>query len=214
MQKCRELSKLPKATKSINVGVFVAHRTSFVDICSFSVSTHNTGKFGQFVWMDSHDPHKTTEVVDPTHPATKLPKSAYKRALPKFLHADIQIHAFPKALLTKPDVRWPNPPYKWAPEVQWSEQLEAIQRASGIERTLSSGLGVKPMKVNTVDMSVACVCREEGHPQKIYNSQNDRPEIKECGLASCDKGCKCTNEWSGQKWGEKATADFKRRRKT
>ena len=109
---------------------------------------------------------KSTEIVDPSHPAAKLPRSKYNTLFPKFRDQHITIRTFPKALLTKPDVVWPDPPYK-AAEVKWAKQVEAFKRATD---------DTKPEFVNlesgSVDMSIACIVSKKAvHKSAVIRKQ-------------------------------------------
>lgn len=95
------------------------------------------------------------EIIDPTHPAAKLPKSTYYHIFPKFFRAEVHIHAFPKALLTLPDVPWPDPPFKSAKVTKWSEQLEVLRNTFG--KGTDSNANARPVKIGAVDMSMLCI---------------------------------------------------------
>jgi len=98
--------------------------------------------------------HKVAEVVDASHPATKLPQTTYNKVFPRFSNANLVIRAFPKALLKKPDVSWPDPPYHYPANVKWSEQLAQLRKVA------AEGEDLQRLKVDSVDMSMVCVLRK------------------------------------------------------
>ncbi|KZP16986.1 hypothetical protein FIBSPDRAFT_793610 [Athelia psychrophila] len=144
MQKCRELSKLPKAriAKSLNF-----HRTK--------PGTIN----GLLGYPLAFDPNKTSVLVDASHPAAKLPRSAYGKTFPRFQHPSINIRAFPKALIMTPATPWPDPPFPPAVTRKWSEQLEGLL-AIPSEATGTVGYSdteVRNVQVESLDMAMVCI---------------------------------------------------------
>jgi hypothetical protein len=118
--------------------------------------------------------HKTTQLVDESHPAAKLlPKTA---AFPRFSNAHIKIHAFPKAVLRMPDVTWPNPPYDYLVDLKWSERLEASQKTVeegevGDVNTDLPGLKIDK-KIDFVNMSLGfTIGKKTVHKSAVVRSK-------------------------------------------
>ena len=167
MRKCRELSRLPKTKgiKSINVWL-VTKRIFSPPLLTIFIQFRNTTP-GTLTNVLPYRSHKPTEIVDSSHPAAKLHRSTYNALFPKFQSPHITIRAFPKALLTKPDVVWPNPPYKAAAQVKWAKQVDAFKRATD---------DTKPEFVNlksgSLDMSIACIVSKKAiHKSAVIRKQ-------------------------------------------
>ncbi|KZT04862.1 uncharacterized protein LAESUDRAFT_681933 [Laetiporus sulphureus 93-53] len=96
MHKCRELSRLPKASKLRSL--------------NFRRTTPGTYKpllFGDYCNL--------TGPVDPTHPAAKTPQKLLCHLFPTAKAKGFALRAVPKALLWKVTIPWPDPPYSPAP---------------------------------------------------------------------------------------------------
>jgi hypothetical protein len=99
--------------------------------------------------------HKNPGIIDPSHPAARHSRGGYK-VFPQFSNANITIRAFPKAVLRRPDVPWPDPPYPAASDVKWSEQLERLRKETG-PGVRGVNAGTSQIKVDSIDMSMACI---------------------------------------------------------
>jgi hypothetical protein len=118
----------------------------------FSRTTPGSPSF--ILGWDQTSRYQRPRFVDTSHPATRLRRSAYYTLFPNFKTEEIAIRAVPKALLTKADFPWPDPPYHYAPAVSWSEQSERLQKAKEVDGVDGK---VEQMKIDSVDMSMACV---------------------------------------------------------
>jgi hypothetical protein len=94
--------------------------------------------------------------MDQSHPGVVLPRAAYTTIFPRCSNANITIRAFPKALLKRPISLWPDPPYKYAPHVKWSEQLKRLRREN-VEGEVWNVNADAKRKVDAVDMSMSFV---------------------------------------------------------
>jgi hypothetical protein len=154
MRKCLELSKLSKArsVKSINVGTFYQLVYTFRSTQFFLQFRRTTpGSRNALLGWAPTNKRKAATPVDATHPAAGLPRRAYQSVFPHFANSHITVRVFPKALLTEPDTQWPDPPYHYAANVKWSEQLERLK----VKKVRD--INAEQMKSNSVDMSMACV---------------------------------------------------------
>src|SRR6202011_3181324 len=92
-------------------------------------------------------------LIDESHPAARLRNTAL---FPRFSNANITIRAFPKAVLQKPDVMWPDPPYTSRRVVGWDEQLQRLRQEE--ERgDWDAYANPKQTKAKFVDMSMPCM---------------------------------------------------------
>lgn len=160
MQKCRELSKLPKAriAKSLNVSV-----TSSLSTWRTTHKTHeNTSQFHRTkpgsLSKASFDPNNVSVLVDASHPAAQVPKSTYGKTFPRVNNSSIQIRAFPKALLMTPGVPYPDPPFPPAKVTKWSEQLERLQETPLKAKGAMGESDVEATNVHVESVDIAMVC--------------------------------------------------------
>ncbi|KAI0027838.1 hypothetical protein K488DRAFT_90397 [Vararia minispora EC-137] len=58
---------------------------------------------------------KREDMLDPSHPAANIPFSQRVTAAPSWKHAVLDVRAFPKAWLKRPDAPFPDPPYHYRP---------------------------------------------------------------------------------------------------
>jgi len=110
-------------------------------------------------------------LVDPTHPATFLPRYALKK-FPSFRSPTIGIQAYPQALLSKPQVAWPDPPFKKVKHLTWAERVgngkvdEFLNGDSKDELGhVMSGLGAR-----SIDMAMLTVLGKKVHKKAVIRN--------------------------------------------
>lgn len=120
--------------------------------------------------------HKNTGIVDTSHPAAKLPKAAYNTVFPKFNSPSLSIKVFPKALLARSDVVWPNPPFQAPDEVNWVTQLDLLRETSSRKSSdLRRDTDAEMVKMDYVDMSMACIVGKKAlHKSSVIRKQTVR----------------------------------------
>ena len=76
----------------------------------------------QFLLVPQARNSQKLELVDPKHPASRLPHDELSRAMAPVHQPGFKLRAFPKAVLAKPLNPYPTPPYIYAPERSPSER--------------------------------------------------------------------------------------------
>ncbi|KAG5643512.1 hypothetical protein DXG03_000704 [Asterophora parasitica] len=125
MLRCRELSKLPKVSRTKTINFRRQTPGSVTDLLK------PAGVY--------HPPNH----LDPTHPATCLQKNRF----PSIRSDALGIRAFPHAVLSPPDPVWTTPTY--APFDTWQGRVEGLLSAYGeTEPREADQLALEPMKLN------------------------------------------------------------------
>ena len=175
--KIRELGRLskPGPTKSVNVSTYPHHHVQPLTRCqqfrnvvpgSLDTLLTPTSSLSSYLNRES--------LVDPTHPAAFLPRYAYK-TFPKFRSDILRIQAYPKSILAKPELRWPDPPFPQAKHISWQERVETSvvygplvdggTNELGCEHTMS-----KP-KTESIDMALASVLGRKVHKKAVVRNK-------------------------------------------
>ncbi|KAG6841783.1 hypothetical protein C0991_006667 [Blastosporella zonata] len=128
--KCKELSKLPKAASA-----------KYITTPGCTSDLFTPG------------PTYRPDYLDPTHPATSLPKNRF----PNIRHDALGIKAFPVALLGKPEQVWSSPLNlsieTWTQRVQRLVEVN-VELETGQEPLRIAPIALDNVKPNAIPMSV------------------------------------------------------------
>jgi hypothetical protein len=115
-----------------------------------------------------------TGIIDPSHPAAQVPKSSYRAFFPRVTSGHIKILVFPKAILNKPEVEWPDPPFPHATVLKWGEQVENRRNATAGGKQ-DNNADLKRGRVCPIDMSMICITGKKSiHKQATFRGRLSR----------------------------------------
>lgn len=121
MQKCLELSCLPKPTsgiksikvRHISLPPFIFRWTVLTAGAVLQFKRNTPGSITSLIY--SNRPPNPNRVLDPTHPALHFKPAQYAKAFPWRSYPGFSLRAVPKSLLEKPSYPAPNPPFAMSP---------------------------------------------------------------------------------------------------
>ena len=169
MSTALRLSNLPKskagAIKSVkvsDVSLFTQERIPYFHL-QFRRTT--PGGTSHILYPESTP---TGQVLDPTHPLARSNPRLYNGTLPKFFSKELIVRAVPKALLSRPELIYPHPPFDYAP---YPSQPRKGNERGGLEgKKLGRSKGKRD---DVVHMSLLHII-----PKKLHKSAFVRLTVK------------------------------------
>ncbi|KAI0697616.1 hypothetical protein C8T65DRAFT_614629 [Cerioporus squamosus] len=162
MQKCLELSQLPKSH----------------GIKSVRFKRTTPGSINQLA--HANKPPAKNRVLDPSHPALDFTPTQFARAFPWRTYPGFSIRAVPKGLLERPATVFPNPPFATAPirnsHVQ-DEQSVNGRVSMSLMNVASKSTGGRVLRVNVHNKLKTAISLVAARGATVEKGKDGQPRI-------------------------------------